>query len=352
MTGLLGQLQDFAGWIARGRTTMPEASLMPTELCLPSGCAGADIVRDRDYFHVSINELLLSNARTGWATYDPMVVVTTSFLYGGKRISVPAVVGPGLLETRGNALPQGILLQDTTVAGPYPYRGGPVAISLVFYKLRHRDYAKELLHLVESVWGAVGPAADMGILSKVGGALIEGLDKLVGMGETEAIAAHRTELSPLKPDGFRTCFVALIDGQASGPSEKRRVDCGRLETFKDGGWTRYSAANYVLYSITSSQRRDDERALSFYPLYERALADAARGGADAWKSAKATFGELWQQMILSPDLTKAEAAALFDIWRNELLEARDKGKNTKMMSMEGAPPEDLRIKGAAGVLDL
>lgn len=332
---------------------MPDASIVPSELCLPSGSAGADIVKDRDYFHVSINELLLSNARTGWATYDPMVVATTSFLYGNKRVSVPAIVGPGLLEIKGKPSPRGVLLQDTTVAGPYPYRGGHVAIGLVFYKLRHRDYAKELLRLVESVWGAVGPAADMRILSKVGGALIEGLDKLVGMGETEPIAGHRIELSPLKPDGFRTCFAALIDGQPSRPSEKRRVDRGRLETLKDDSvWGPYTAGDYVLYSITSSQRRDDERALSFYPIYERALADAARGGGDAWKSAKATFSELWQQMILSPDLTKAEATKLFNIWQQELLDARDTGKNARMMSTEGDHSEDLRIKEAARVLDL
>ena len=299
MKGMLDRLQDFAGWLANGKIPLPDVVAIPPAQCLPAGSAGADIGKDRDYFMVTINELFLSNARRGWATYDPMVLVTTSFLYGDKRISVPSVVGPGLLAQAGQSLPQGLVLQDTTVAGPYPYRGGPVAIALAFYRLRNQDYAKGLLDLVEGVASAVGPAADMGILAKVGGPLLDGLNKLLGMGETEPIAGHRIELSPVKPGGFRTCFSALIDGDEDLSVPRLRVDSGRLLTAAGGAAPkRYGDSDYVLYSVSASDRRDDEATLPVYALYRRALQDAARGGEDAWKSAKATFAELWQQMIL------------------------------------------------------
>jgi hypothetical protein len=348
-------LQDFAGWLANGRIALPDVVAIPPAQCLPAGSAGADIGKDRDYFTVTINELFLSNARRGWATYDPMVLVTTSFLYGDKRISVPSVVGPGLLAQAGQRLPQGLVLQDTTVAGPYPYRGGPVAIALAFYRFRHQDYAQGLLQLVEGVSNAVGPAADMGILAKIGGPLLDGLNKLLGMGETEPIAGHRIELSPVRPGGFRTCFSALIDGDADLSVPRLRVDGGRLLTVTDGGGApqRYGEADYVLYSVSGSNRRDDEAMLPIYALYQRALQDAARGGEDAWKSAKATFAELWQQMILSPDLTRPQAAELFDAWKKDLLGARERGEDTRMMSAnERARLADDRLQGAASVLDL
>ena len=353
MNGILDRLQDFSAWIARGKIALPEVIAIPPDQCVPLGSVGVNILKDRDYFGVTINELFLSNARVGWATYDPMVVATTNFLYNDKRISVPSIVGPTLLEQKGRKVPQGVLLQDTTVAGPYPYRGGPVAISLAFYRMRHRDYAKDLLRLVESVSTAVGPAADMGLLSKVGGALIGGLDDLLGMGETEPIAGHRIELSPLGPGGFRTCYSALIEGHDSPSLPSMRVEGGRLKTSNESSTPeRYAAANYILYSLSRTDRRDDERALPFFSLYERALTDAARGGDEHWDAAKATFGELWQEMILSPDLTRVQAKELFEQWKTELLEARATGQNTKLMSVGQRRPEDERTRGVAGVLRL
>ena len=353
MPGILDRLQDFSAWIACGKIALPDVVAIPPAQCSPPGSVGVDIVKDHDYFGVTINELFLSDARIGWATYDPMVVATTSFLYGDKRISVPSIVGPALLEQKGQKTPQGILLQDTTVAGPYPYRGAPVAISLVFYRMRHRDYAKDLLRLVEGVSSAVGPAADMALLSKVGGALIGGLDDLLGMGETEPIAGHRIELSHLSSGGFRTCYSVLFQGDARPSLSILRVEGGRLMASNGGGAPeRYAAANYILYSVLRIERRDDERALPFYSLYERALSDAARGGAERWEAAKATFGELWQEMILSPDLSKGQAIELFQQWKKELLDARATGETTKLMSIDVDPPGDERVIGAANVLRL
>jgi hypothetical protein len=352
MTGVLDRLQDFAGWVGAGRIELPEVFAIPTNQCIPLGSAGVDILNGQHYFSVRIHELFLDYARFGWATFVPMVVTTVSFVYGGKRISVPSIVGPGLLETKGQQLPKGILLQDTTIAGPYPFRGGPVAISLVFYRLQHLNYAKQLLKVVESISSAIGPAADLGLLAKVGGTLIGGVDDLLGMGQTVPIAGHRIELSPLKPGGFRTCFSALTDVANKVPIDRLKVDCGRLKVLNsDGSFQKYQDANYILYSIEASERRDDETSLPFYPAYERALSDAARGGKERWKSAKATFSEVWQQLILSPDLTKPQAKELFQQWKDQLLDTYKTGDNAKLMSLEADLPEDKRVDIAAELLD-
>ncbi len=353
MSTVIDRVKDFAGWIAKGKIVLPEVVAIPAGQCFPAASVGDAVIRDRDYFSITINELFLIDARFGLATFDPLVVATTSFIYGDRRISVPSIVGPSLLKQDGKRLPQGVVLHDTTVAGPYPFRGGPVAISLVLYRVRHRDYAKDLLRLVESVWGAIGASADMGLLSKVGGPLIDGLDDLLGMSETEPIAGHRIELGPSKPAGFRTCFSALIDGNQTPVVDHLRVEGGRLRISTGAGESeKFTAADYVLYSVARSKARYDERTLPFYPIYERALKTAASGGDDAWKAAKASFAELWQQMITSPDLTKEQAHQLLAVWRSDLLRARDEGINNQEMSVTEESEVDEGVTGAAAVLGL
>jgi hypothetical protein len=332
MTGVFERLEGFVQNIAGGQIALPKVISIPPAQCFPTGSIGAEIRKDQAYFTVQINELFLQQARQWFVTYDPMVLITTTFVHGDKTISVPAVVGPSLIAQPGHPVPQGIVLHDTTVAGPYPYRGGPVAISVVLYRVRHKDHARALLKVVESVSKAIGPAADMGLLSKVGGSMLDGLEVLLSLGETEPIAGHRIELSPLRRGGFRSLFSALINTD-NVAIDTLRVEDGRLGIVSAGDTIiPYTSADYVLYSIESSDRRTDERTLPFYSLYRRALQDAARGDEEAWKSAKATLAELWQQLILSPDILRRQADDLLDTYRQELLATRQRAMDSKLLS--------------------
>ena len=125
------------------------------------GCGRPEIVRDRAYFKLYINELFLAEGRNWWATYDPVVLVITEFVYDKGRISVPMIVGPNMIQQKMGSLPHGVVLHDTRVAGPYPFRGGPVAVTVILYKVKHHDYARSLLRFVESVSSAVGVPADL-----------------------------------------------------------------------------------------------------------------------------------------------------------------------------------------------
>jgi hypothetical protein len=191
MPGFLERLDAFVGALGSGKLPLPQVVAIPPDQCPPPGSVGAEIRKEEAYFTVRINELFLAEARVAWANYDPMVLVTSSFVYGDKTFSVPAVVGPSLVAQPGQALPRGLLFNDTTAAGPYPYRGGPVTLSVVLYRVRHHDYARGLLRLLDGISKAIGPAADLGILSKVGGTMLDGLELLLGLGETEPVAGHR-----------------------------------------------------------------------------------------------------------------------------------------------------------------
>lgn len=172
------------------------------------------ILKDQAYLTFTINELFLCNARKGWTEYQPMVVAATSFIHGNHVVTVPAVVGPSLLAQPGQQLPQGLLLNDIVVAGPNPYRGGPLTVNILLYRVKHTDHASDLLRLVEGVSKAIGPSADFGLLSKIGATLLESLEKLAGLSDTEPVMAQRFSLSPVGPAGFKTFYAALIGAEA------------------------------------------------------------------------------------------------------------------------------------------
>jgi hypothetical protein len=302
---------------------------------------------------LTVNELFLSKARQWWSTFQPMVVVGTSFDQGSTTVTVPAVVGPSLLARPGEKLPQGLLLNDIEVAGPIPYRGGALTITVLLYQVTHSNHARDLLQLVEGVSKAIGPAADLGLLSKVGGALLDGLGSLLGLDGTVPIMGQRFTMSPVGPGGMKTFYAALI-GPAAQSLEGLSVDQGRLRLSNGTSAAPFTMDDYVLYSLSAAARRTDESTLPFYRLYERAIQDAFRGGDDNWKAAKATFSEVWQQMIVSPDLIPEQAEELFEAWKAKLLQEKQRGEATRLLSSgaDGGPGVDARTRAAAAILDL
>lgn len=333
MAAVFERMSRFVGGLASGPLPLPTVATLPAAQCLPAGSAEIEIPRDAAYFTLRVNELHLTQGREIWATYDPMVMVTSTFIHGTEQITVPFVVGPSLLkEHAAVGVPHGVLIHDTTVAGPYPNRGGPVTIGIVLYRVKRDDYARKLLQVVEGVSAAIGPAADMAVLSKVGGPMIDGLEALLGLGATVAIAGHRIEYDTMMQGGLRSWYAALINAPQVD-QKSLRVEGARLMRSTTDGMQPVRDADYVLYSLTGQARREDERTLPFYALYQRALRDAASGTDEAWKAAKATLAECWQQMAVSPDLTSGQAGALIDGYRADLLAARDRARKLSELSV-------------------
>jgi hypothetical protein len=355
MTDLFKQITSFVQNLSVGPLLQPKAIIITPARCSPPGSSGADIQRDKSYITLTVNELFLANARKGWVNYQPMVVFATSFIQGNATITVPAVVGPSLFERPGQRLPQGLLLNDIEVAGPVPYRGGPLTISVVLYRLKHSNHARDLLQLVEGVSKAIGPTADLGMLSKVGGTLLDGLESLLGLGDTEPVMGQRFTLSPVGPGGVKTFYAALIDSGTPLMRETLSVDLGRLRSGNVPDTIPFTEADYVLYSLSAPTRRTDESTLPFYPLYERAKQNAFRGGEDNWKAAKATFSEVWQQMMVSPDLTFEQAEELFEEWKKQLLAEKQRGENQRTLSIGPEPAASLDTRShhsVTKILDL
>jgi hypothetical protein len=354
MSDLLSQISGFFQDLAAAPLKQPKAVTVPPANCLPAGSSGTDINKDKSYLTLTVNELFLSEARRWWTQYQPMAVFATSFVQGGTTITVPAVVGPSLLEQPGKKLPQGLLLNDIEVAGPIPYRGGNLTISVLLYRVQHTNHAKDLLKVVEGVSNAIGPAADLGMLTKVGGALMDGLGSLLALGDTEPIMGQRFTMSPVGPGGMKTFYAALIGSGSQVTPDSLSVDYGKLRSGVGQNTSEFTTDDYVLYSLSAPSRRTDESTLPFYPLFQRAKQDAFRGGDVNWKSAKATFSEVWQQMSVSPDLIPEQAEELFEDWRKTLLAEKQRGEKIRVLSVgeKSAPDADPRTQKAVSVLDM
>jgi hypothetical protein len=242
--------------------------------------------------------LFLKEGRSLWDTFDPMVVMVTEFVYGDKKLSVPFVVGSGLFGQQPGRLPHGLLFNDILAAGPHPFRGGNVAISLVLYRVKRDNYAKGILKVVESISSAVGIPANIGFLTKVGDAFIDGLEALLNLQDTVPIMGHRVEIDTSTTDGLPSSYW-MLTSETNITSSQIVVENGRLAIQGINGIRQpFSSSDYVLYSLTGSSRRGDESTLPFYPLRKQAL-ESVLSGEEGWKRSKATLLSMYGQMAAS-----------------------------------------------------
>jgi hypothetical protein len=360
-SGVFQQFGNLFELLKGGKIPMPTISTFAPDRCLPKGSLGEEIVKDQDYFSIEINELYLARDRLWWATYDPVVLIISEFVYGGERIIVPKVVGPSMIESQFGKLPLGIVLNDTRVVGPYPFRGDRIKITIVLYRVRHDSYARELLRLVEQVSSAVGVPADAGVLLKIGSTILDGIESLMGLGDTEPLVGHRIELDGNRLQGLRSSSTVLSTGGQDDLSTLW-VDTGRLRTGTVGmSAAPFEAADYVLYTLQRQTSRGEEATLPFYGLYQQAMKSAllTDDNGESWKQAKASLLSLYQQMVVSPDITANEADRLFETYAAELKKKRANAELVSKMAIgdpvQGKAPlpaQRLRLNRAVSVLDL
>lgn len=306
---------------------------VPTTLVLPqeeSQSSGAPrIKRNREYFAVWLNELFLSQSGRWWVEFDPMVFVATEFEYDKSRIVVPFVVGPALIaKATKDEVPKGMVIRNTRVAGPYPFRGSTVALTVMLYQVKRTDYSRKLLQVVEGVSGALDFASSLGSFNKVAASVMDGVEVLLGLGDTQAVMGQRTEFDS---SDFSRNNRAILNsqafpeaGKAFGVTDKRLVYGAAGSAGSD-----FRDSDYVLYSIHGDADRDDDRELPFYRLYEAALTAALGGTEEDWKRAKSTLLTLYQSMVLSADLTRDQADRLFDAYQADILAAKAKAERVR-----------------------
>jgi len=339
-------------------TVLPSRVKIPFDRVLSGSAEHQLFTPDSHYFQVRINEMFLSTRRQWFTTVDPMVFVLTEFTYDKSEHSVPFVVGPKMLENKGNPtrVPAGMLFSNTRVAGIHPYRGGRLTLALVLCQVERENYAKQILSIVERAAGALDFSNVLSSYVKVSGVILEGLEALLGLKSTKPIIGMRDEIDPDAGDLFEPCYWVLLDlPREQFKEEHLWVKDGHLQYGESKeNLTDFHRADYVLFSLVQSESRGDIRTLPFYPLYETALKEAASPETESWQRAKADLSALYQMLILSPDLISEHADALNDSFVSDLKRVRKKALENATLGIqdEASDSQRKRLQMAARILEL
>jgi hypothetical protein len=320
------------------------AIAVPSGRVIDSGAVTAPFQPKKQYFAVVINEMFLEQARQWWTEYDPMALIVSEFTYDGKRITVPFVVGPSMIQAKLEQVPNGMAITDTLVSGIHPYVGGKFALTVILAQVKRQSHATKLLQLVETVGHAFPEGAALEPYLKVAGAVMDGVDALLGLADTVPIAGHRWEYNDGITPWLEPGFFALIDSDVKNVNaDQLSVRKGRLFEDVKGNPAAFRRADFLLYSLRVVETRNDVNELPFYPLFQKALQAAASTEAGSWDRAKATLVTLYQEMLLSPDLTFAQAQQLAADFKTQLVAANDLAKNLVL----GEGKASITLEGSA-----
>ena len=338
MTGMFDAVTALWDGMRKGAVATPQVSTI--RKYRPSTAAGYAIPKDQMYFEVRVNELHLAENREWWSVFDPMVVVVAEYDYSGDRVARPAVVGPSQIRTQTpmDRPRHGVVLQDCLVVGPNPYRGGNVEISMSFYRVRRTNAASSLLKVIDNLSGALPGAGEMATVAKVGSALLQGVEGLLGLEETVYLAGQRLSLTPSPLNPLTAGYSALVAPPVPDDGRNLMVADRRLciDDGKDG--VPYRGSDFVLLGLSGSAERGGESSLPFYALKADALA-ALGDGDDGLKRGKAAMITAYQQMRKSPDITSRQAGEMFEQWLQEFEEEVSRYERMRAMPYKGAQPE-------------
>lgn len=294
------------------------------------GTLNFKLKKDLHYFTVMVNEMFLSKARKWFDVIDPVVYVVSEFTYRGPQI-VPFLVGPTLLKERGmpDKVANGTIVRNTCVAGPHPYRGGGLTLSIALCETDTKNVLRPLLQVIESTAGALGFSPALAPYTKVANVLISGFQTLFSAGGATPLASFRDSFGPNFNTPFQPSYFALIDQPDVDPMtlwvrENQLVQGATLD-----GAVPYRDGDFVLYSIgcPDENTRDDLENLPFNDLWERVQKEAGSPVEDPnFKSAVQLMVALYQEIVLSPDLTETHADSLAEHYNARMRKIHEDAK--------------------------
>jgi hypothetical protein len=305
----------------------------------------APFVADEHYFQVYINEMYLTDQREWFRVFDPMVFVVSEFIYDKKVETVPSVIGPSMLKQFGKKLPKGMIFSDTRTIGPTPFRGGNFVLAVILYKSTRKDYLKEILTLIENVCNVVPITSMITTYLKTAKVLMAGFESLLDMGDIVPLVGHRREFGGAAIS-FTPGYYVIIDLPESERNayelwvKDRQLFYGsdpeNLKAFRE--------ADYILYSITQSNERDDISTLPFYTLYEGAKEEAGKAKDVNWENAKINLINLNTSLMLSPDLTPRCADSLTHKYQQDAKTMHERALDIATMGHQEEKEEPLVTK--------
>lgn len=347
------RIRKLLGWMREGPAQYPTAVAIPADRVVgPSTPPTLD--RDERYFAVRLNQMRLSSGREWWVHVEPMALVVTEFLYDGDEASIPFVVGPTMIKKHANKVPEGMLFEDTLVAGPHPYKGGRIAITTILYQVPTTNEARRLLALVEGIGGVAAAATNLATYLKVADVLLDGVEGVLNLDGVEPVAGRRHELDPDLEDDLGSGFFTVADSDLAPArlwvrDKKLAREDGGPEILVD-----VDGADLLLYRLHTMAQRSDVERLPFHDGVREALDVAQSDATDAgWSRAKALMSAAFGHIAASPDLITPHGDALRVTYRDRIKALHDEAVANANLGPASAPtPLKNALREAAEVLDL
>lgn len=272
----------------------------------------------KHYFTVRVNEMFLSQKRKWFKEIEPMVFCLSSYIYGEQEIDNPFIVGRNLLQAKMQNIPQGMIFNDTRVAGIHPYAGGRLVVSIALCQATTRDYLTDSLDFIEKISGVFNEniTSLIGNYLKIANVVIDGIDKLLDTNAVQPLFGFRFEFDRDANDKFGPGYFVMLDKSSKQWDENKFFIKENRLLYGDDlkSATSFREEEYVLFSVTKSTERGDYKTLPFYQSYKKILDElkASEVTQDQKDKIKDMLRVLNIDMRSSPDLTEAQAAILID----------------------------------------
>jgi hypothetical protein len=354
MNGILDAVLEQWGRLRKGSTPVPVIEPIPPGRCLPEKSAGYPIISNKMYFSARVNQMHLVANREWWVKFDPLVVFVVEFGYGGKRIAIPKVVGPSLIPevVKGGAPKHGIVLEDVLIAGPHPYRGGEVALSVRFYQVPRDDLARSIMTTIGTLSKEVPVLRELDTAMLIGGAILDGVEGLLRIKDTTCLAAFYLSLDPSNFKPFSGQFCALVTPPVPDSAALKVVD-RRLKIVDGKDEQPYSGSDFVLFSVEGATERRD---LNPFDTHQQEAMAVMTTGEDGTKRAKAMLLTAYGDMLRSPDMIADQADAVFLDWQGQFAKRQKILESLNALPLEERPkePDPLgdKLNGAVHALSL
>lgn len=294
----------------------------------------------RHYFEVRINRMYLSAQREWLTKYVPVVLAAAEFSYAGETMFAPTLVGPNTIERLGGRSPLGAVVANARIAGPHPFMGGELAISLILFRLDRANVLEPFLDTLEGASGAMDFAAGLVPYVKIAQVVLKGITALTG-GDEPRLARY-DGFSPVRPG-----FYALVDPDS--PIDVDSLTVTNRELYLDG--SPFADGDYVLYSVRRVTHPEvDVTQLPLFGQWQTVLREAAKSSTDdVWTNTKLNWSALIGMLGTSPDLTVDHAMELSEEWKDTMVAEHKRAKELGTLADEPSPLDSTRSAALAAL---
>jgi hypothetical protein len=307
------------------------------------GAAQTPLEAEKHYATIRLGEMYLGKSRVLWRKFSPLVHVFAAF--GTARDEHHGVAGPGQLAQIGEVASDRLIVFNTRLIGPVPYRGGDLSLIAGLYSVPQEDAAAGLVATVGALAGVAGAGSvPVGELIQV---VKAGVDSVLGLTKTKLRLGVIGDFAAGDPPtgGFH---VGIAAAENAVPRDELWIRDGRLVQGAAPPVAQgYTGHDYLVLQIEATERREDWPGLPGLADQNETFA-GVMGDTTATVTAKRDrLNALWpafaQALRSSQYLTRHDAEAIENDVFSDLqarLNAMESGRRFETKALGPAQEED------------